>query len=284
MIITIKNADYSACGLGRLPQDYTSLISYIGASDTFKTAFQDFMDEIGGNDGSVWRKIKYLIIPCLSADKSEAATIDKAFFDVKNQEVHYFGNSSRQESYASGAGIVFDNETIKFTTTAQNRPTLLYHKNSDDIISVQAGLLTPFALIRHDNYENDASCIAFGGGWSGNESSGQWKFQITDANNHTLSRTTSDLAKDKYKSAVVTVIDQTLHAVCDYNSVLFSGNKGTSFVESDNVSTGVPQTSKQAGRANICLWGYAEGFTVEEATILNTAFKNFVDVLTSISE
>lgn len=283
MIITIKNADYSACGLGRLPQDYTSLISYIGASDTFKAAFQDFMDEIGSDGGSVWRKIKYLIIPCLSADKSEDVSVDKAFFDIKNQEVHYFGNADKQQAVPYG-GVVYDNETIRFTTASLGSPTYLYHKNSDDIIRVQAGLLTPFALIRHDNYENSASCIAFGGGWSGNESSGQWKFQIIDANNHTLSRTTSDLAKDKYKSAVVTVIDQTLHVVCDYNSVLFSSNKSTSFVESDSVTVGVPQTSKQTTRANICLWGYAEGFTVEEATILNTAFKNFVDVLTSIGE
>lgn len=283
MIITIKNADYSACGLGRLPQDYTSLISYIGASDTFKTAFQDFMDEIGGDSGSVWRKIKYLIIPCLSADKSEEVSVDKAFFDIRNQEVHYFGNAARQQTVPYG-GVVYDNEAIKFTTWEQNNSTLLFHKNSDDLVRVQAGLLTPFALIRHDNYENDAACISFGGGWSRNNTLGQWEFQIADANSHTLAKNTTNLATDKYKSAVITVIDQTLHAVCDYNSVLFSGNKGTSFVESDSVTVGVPQTSKQAGRANICLWGYAEGFTVEEATILNTAFKNFVDVLTSISE
>lgn len=103
MIVIVKGADFSACGIGKIPVKVSTECREIAShysllsSTTDLISLQIFMDELGyGVDGGIWDKLVCLYLPIFSASKEEM------LFDAKNLVQKSISNEVIYESVEGG--------------------------------------------------------------------------------------------------------------------------------------------------------------------------------------
>lgn len=275
MYIRNSNADYSACGLGRVPiidLEIMGLIADFSNYDTMsftqKMAFQTLMDDLGyGNSGSVFSKLTALILPSLGE------SVDDCLIDIisGNKFIPYQKvPSSLYEAQPissviakSGEGMVAISSGIRLT-----------------IPSVDFKAMTVFSFAK--NTDASTGFGDFAGGSYGNSSSSVIRAQMTDGTSITTFQapTTSTV----YRSMIAIANANTENAgIILPNSSILSANITRTYTATNNIAVlkilgYLATVGDQTGNKTnpILVSGVASGLTIAEGVILNTSINSFL--------
>lgn len=269
MIIINKGADYSACGLGKIPYftpEIANMLSIYSKITNFqKYAFQKFIDDIGGLNGSIYQKIKTLIIPFYSNTSLEAIT------DVK-------GNNE----------TVVNTTNIVLSTRYSLVNNMLVQNSSDIPINIfsENSLLysvSPFGILKNEVNETINNYISSVGDGNimlntANDLNIQ-KFDGTYNQNTYISKVTTK-SKTSYVASGSTGIDSANQNVLIRDGVisLCAIQPNFNITKISQLGTlGYSSMSASMHLYNAYMLGWAEGLTREEAIMVDKALGNFID-------
>ena len=143
MIITVKGADFSACGIGKIVTTISDECKKIAAHYSMLnttedlTVLQQFMDALGyGLVDSIWGKLIYLYLPVFASSKEEL------LYDVKNDSQKSLPDAQYEKAGDYGMKIA-----SSYTANNVNHFRIPYSFN-DGTRKID---LNPFAIISKTN-------------------------------------------------------------------------------------------------------------------------------------
>lgn len=124
MIITVKGADFSSCGIGKIvttiSDECKEIASHYSRLKTIEdmAVLQQFMDDLGyGVEGGIWSKLAYLFLPIFASTKEEM------LYDVKNNITYFLPDDAKFKAVSPwGMSVATDpiaSEAGYYRTTVQ---------------------------------------------------------------------------------------------------------------------------------------------------------------------
>ncbi|WP_437918592.1 hypothetical protein [Sphingobacterium sp. LRF_L2] len=276
MQIAVIGADYSGTGLGKVPyvsSEVNALLSvYSEITLSQKSAFQTFVDEIGGIGGTIWNKFaaNSLLLPIFSSTLSEAlinvCTGSHNLVAASANFAQYWSLSDGKLSQVYSSGSPGDN--IRINVTGR----LIY-------------TLSPFGIVdKFPDYASVNKLVTHIG--QGNLSvigASRMSIQKSDGtNNQNVSYTVTD--ERDFLAYTATGLQGISEAT--QNRIIINGQTSLQAIQASFSQTAVSwigslgstsaTIANQIGLRNARVLGFGEGFTLEEASIVNAALINLV--------
>lgn len=275
MIITNVGADYSGTGLGKVPYvsaEINQLLSvYPSITNIKKQAFQAFIDNIGGLNGTIWGKVNYLFCPILSANLAEC------FIDLKGHEnpIPTLTIAERDNNYSFVSGKLSQNSVVM--------------SSGDELIgdaTIPVYRISGFGIVdRNTSYSSSNFITRVGGGNISKTPDGNgFYIQKHDGTNNQdksvagLSNrpvhayTYSGLAGIDAESQNILIVDgvEGLQTIKPSFNLSYTSNIGS-------LGTFVSSTTPTHKLQDASMLGFGLDFTREESRIVNTALLTFAD-------
>ncbi|WP_437918448.1 hypothetical protein [Sphingobacterium sp. LRF_L2] len=278
MQIVVKNANYSGTGLGKVPyvsEEVNTLLSvYSSITLEQKSHFQIFVDEIGGIGGTIWNKFaaNSLLLPCFSSNLSEA------LLNVCTGSHNLVASAANFAQYWE-----FSNGKLSQVYSATSPGDNLRINRTGKLIYA----LSPFGVVdKFGDYANVNKMVTTLG--QGNLSvigASRMSIQKSDGtNNQNISLTVTD--SNDFLAYTATGLQGISEAT--QNRIVINGQVALQAIQASfslTASTWIgalgstsATTSNQGGLRNARVLGFAEGFTAEEASLVNSALVNLMSL------
>ena len=273
MLVINPNADYSECGLGKVPYVSPSVktmleAAYSGISFSKMCAYQAFLDTIGGADGTIWPKIKLLYFPCF------ASNLEEAFYELKGNTTHYSGFYKTAEK----ANLAWTFNTDNIIKTDQSGLDLYMFTESstaytEDYYNILTDEYCPFAISTISDNSNVFTTLSVGDlPWNKNNST--WQFAGKNSNNELLDQVIN-LVHTDYNKIVIVPDGITTSRTVYYNE----GGVQKIATSAVSLEGNVTRERVNFGKHNMYAFGFAVGLTTEEALTLENALIAVKEVL-----
>lgn len=166
MVIINRSADYSSCGIGKAPivTDETKqlLAGFTGLTYDEEMAFQHFIEDIGGVNGTIWSALSHLFIPVFAN-----ASLKEAFFDVKGGSTHYPNSVITDENVSSYYDLTDKGVVIK--SGASNYANYVFKDANEQVIMQPLSNFLRFVI---SEPTQSGAKLVWDGGECGTQSSG----------------------------------------------------------------------------------------------------------------
>lgn len=259
MILVVKNADYSACGLGSIEVPIIvsdACIEIMGHYPTYDTEanrkeMQKLMNRLGyGKTNSIWSKLLHLEFPCLSAQVSEAI-----YNVLANESVFRYGTDYSMLDFA--------NRALK-KNESESKPLIF------NIPSTSGGIIMPF--VYKVTLDDESTTVYISGLRGGNARTGVVMYDDNGTKSIGIPQThflgVPIVAGNTTNGTISVVSDDDIET--RQTTTIYSQNHTTQAYSKD--VAGVPA-------AYYRVIGMGANLTIEEALILRTAINLFVDAV-----
>ena len=259
MIIVVKNADYSACGLGNVEvpiivsKDCIAIMEHYSTYNTEanRKEMQKLMNRLGyGKTNSIWSKLLHLEFPCLSAQVSEAI-----YNVLANESVFRYGTNYSMLDFA--------NRALK-KNESDYRPLIF------NIPSTSGGIIMPF--VYKVTLTDESTTIYFTGLRGGHARTREVLYNDNGTKGIAIPQT--------HFLGVPIVTGNTTNGTISVVSDDNIETRQTTTIYSENLTTqAYSKDVADAPAAYYRVIGMGANLTIEEALILRTAINLFVDAV-----
>lgn len=275
MIFINNSADYSACGLGKAPivaEETRQLLSgFTGITDKKALAFQDFLEAIGGTDGTIWNSIDRLYIPMFAN-----GILKDAFFEIKEGLISYTDNSAINDENVGN----YYRMTEKGITIIPSNVVLPYgYKQDGNLITKKQNNILVFAI--SEPCSIGSKNLWFGGEVGTNSTASHLKvntnagvLQISNNGINDIIALESRNATEAYaygkvqSSSVKTVTNTTIDEPTNRNMIIGTGTYYPTY----------------SWPVSLKMFGFGNGLSNADASILANAISTFNENIDNTTE